>query len=239
MCEEGRANVPSLRRVRPFGSSSATQSVALNRGAEAPGQLRPHVACCEELGGHAGVIESRAMRLAFSGSHGVGKTTLVAWLSDYFQANGKSVTVIGGISRALALRGVNIDVHSRTEDHYFYVAEYARQLLDAGGEIVINDRTLLDAYAYMRENEAPSRGFAEMMQQLMRWYVRDVDFYFYVPVEFPLIGDGIRSTDVGYQAVVDRAIQSLLVELRVRFVLVGGSLDDRKRTVMDTIKNTR
>src|SRR5437764_569047 len=48
---EAPANVLPLRRVRPFGSSSATQSVALNRGAEAPGQLRPHVACCGELGG--------------------------------------------------------------------------------------------------------------------------------------------------------------------------------------------
>src|SRR5437763_13999948 len=57
------SNVLSLRRTRPLGSSSATQSVALNRGAEAPGQRRPRVACCEELARPRSCLSCRSGRI--------------------------------------------------------------------------------------------------------------------------------------------------------------------------------
>ena len=182
-------------------------------------------------------------RVAVSGAVSVGKTTLVAALSDHLHRHFSrlEVVVIGNVSRGLVAQGrVLADRESSPEHYCLYVAEYVRRLLSARADLVIHDRTLLDTLCYVIANGNASAEFVEMLEQIVRFYVRDIDLYLYLPIELPIREDGMRSADPAYREAVDGLLRSHLDRLGIDYKTITGPpekrLDTAARWLVQTLK---
>ncbi len=152
------------------------------------------------------------MKIGLAGSHGTGKTTLAqAFTQKYPHYN-----LVTSASRDVLKLGYPINMEATVESQAATsMLRLAQQV--RGGENFVSDRTLLDSVAYNKyqlENlwrDNPSAQFwYETMDTITRDYMLRYDLVVYVPIHFPLVGDGVRSEDTDYQAWIDNAIQELI-----------------------------
>ena len=61
------------------------------------------------------------------------------------------------------------------------------------------------------------------------------DHVFYLPIEFPIVLDGLRPDDPGFQADIDRRIRHLLETADVSFHALTGSVGDRQEQVRKVV----
>jgi hypothetical protein len=57
------------------------------------------------------------------------------------------------------------------------------------------------------------------------------DFVFYLPIEFPIVLDGLRPDDAAFQADIDRRIVELLESHDVAHHSLTGSIEERQEQV--------
>ena len=62
------------------------------------------------------------------------------------------------------------------------------------------------------------------------------DHVFYLPVEFPIVLDGLRPDDTGFQADIDRRITDLLKGADVAFHTLTGPVEARQEQVRQAVK---
>lgn len=180
------------------------------------------------------------VRIALSGAHGVGKTTLCDQLTYAFSDAFPNATIVrvGNISRDLiAQKKVKPDVNSSLDDYYVYIAEYVKRLLNANGEYILHDRTLIDAMAYICYNKNYPEHFWEMLVEVTKLYTSQIDIYFYIPIEFPLVPDGVRRIDEQYQRAIDNLIVNSLESLGVPYIELRGDLNHRIESSVACISN--
>ena len=180
------------------------------------------------------------MRIAFSGAQGVGKSTICEQLKNKLISikPNKNIAVIGNISRYLIKQyKINTDVKSNNEDYYLYIAEYIKRLLNTEADIIINDRTLLDSMAHQLYNNNASSNYYAMLREIVRWYLRDIDYYFYIPIQFEMDDDGVRYVDNHHQKEIDKMIMKLLKEFNVEYVVLHGNIENRINIILETIES--
>ena len=73
------------------------------------------------------------------------------------------------------------------------------------------------------------------MEEVFLSKVSNYSAVFYLPMEFGLVADGIRPRDVRYQQTVDQFIVDLLVNHRVHYIEVRGSLAERVRKAVQAL----
>lgn len=178
------------------------------------------------------------MRIAISGAQGVGKSTLCEYLTINLTTiyPTKTIETIGNISRDLAKRlGVSIDTKSTIEDYYLYNTEYIKRLINNNADIIIHDRTLLDSMAYqLYNNNAPSNYYT-MLRELVRWYIIDISYYFYIPIQFEMEDDGIRHLDKQHQKEIAAIILSLLSDYKVKYSVIQGTIQNRINAIVEEL----
>lgn len=125
------------------------------------------------------------MRIALSGSHQVGKTTLISALPSSF-------ATVGGVMREVAANGFGVAANTepKTIEEYIRLqvaSEHARQRTDH----VISDRVLLDGLAYVEA--AVRTGVARyewtenelrLLRAAAKLHANTFDLHCYVPIEF-------------------------------------------------------
>lgn len=62
------------------------------------------------------------------------------------------------------------------------------------------------------------------------------DFVFYLPIEFPIEDDGIRSTDPEFQRKIDERYKNVLNEWDIKHEVISGSIEDRLQKILEKIK---
>jgi hypothetical protein len=61
------------------------------------------------------------------------------------------------------------------------------------------------------------------------------DRVFFLPIEFPLKGDGIRNEDEAYRETVDRELRKLLDRAEISYETVRGSPEKRLRKCLESL----
>jgi thymidylate kinase len=181
------------------------------------------------------------MGTAISGSFGVGKSTITKAIYSHLKNEHpeKRVFMIGDISRDLVLSGRVLHDRRSTLEHYFlYVAEYVRRLIPLEYDILIQDRTLLDTLSYIVINGNAPPEFIEMMEVLVKWYIMGIDSYFYIPIEFSIVEDGIRTIDSKYQQDIDAQIKHYLHQFNVPYRVLSGNISYRLEQALRWISST-
>lgn len=180
-------------------------------------------------------------RVAITGTHGVGKTTLAHSLADSFKD--RTVVVNSRLARTLIKQGYPLGKAATTESYIQYIIKQLRAELAANEcDLFISDRTLLDPLAYALVNQGfPDAAVPESTIALLEaaWLLerRQYDLYVFVPIEFDAQADGIRPEGKDYRIAVENQILSLLNENNVHYTRVSGPLRTRTEQVLQALRS--
>lgn len=164
------------------------------------------------------------MKIAFAGSHGVGKTTLARWLAKEL-----GYTLIPDISRELRILGLYPDRNGKKEEHYAYTLFKKMRLED------VNESFVTDGAVYSDLVYATVDGLdLDSVEPIIMSHAK-YDRLFYITAEFDPEADAIRPADKSYQDEVDQFYRDLLESYSVKFIEVGGDLKSRKKKILNYI----
>jgi hypothetical protein len=123
---------------------------------------------------------------------------------------------------------------------FIYREQVRRELEIPLKDITISDRSTYDqlayvTYAYLR-GRIDLNDFMTLRQRLMDWGAL-YDLIVYLPIEFPLVPDGVRSLDESYREDIDRLIRDILdanVE-EGRMITLTGDVTTRLNALKERI----
>lgn len=96
--------------------------------------------------------------------------------------------------------------------------------------VVVCDRSVLDHWVYSKclfEAEFRAADVFDLYETLVSDYCKNYDKLFYIPVEFPPIDDGVRESDIAFQASIDGMIAAFLNKYSVLHTKIGGTIEER------------
>ncbi len=149
----------------------------------------------------------RRLKVAFVGTHGVGKTTLCFDLAAQLKRLDLGVDIVKEVARRCPLP-INEDttldaqrwiLHTQIVEEIEAVAAY---------DVVICDRSVLDNYAYL----VARAGRRIELESLVQEWVRGYHALFKVPVLGAPTFDGKRAVSVTFQQEIDALIDELIVD---------------------------
>lgn len=147
-------------------------------------------------------LANTSFKIAFIGSHGVGKTTLCYGLAARLKTLDISLDVVNEIARRCPLP-INQDttlaaqawiLHSQIAEEIVAAARY---------DLVICDRSVLDNYVYLLLAAQEHHDLEAMVHSWTTSY----DLLIKVPILQQLQADGLRSTDPVFQRAVEQRLQ--------------------------------
>jgi nicotinamide riboside kinase len=160
------------------------------------------------------------VKVAFIGSHGVGKTTLCYALAARLKSKDVVLDIVSEVARSCPL-----PINERTSveaQSWILHTQIANEIRAAAGHpVVICDRSVLDNYVYLLLAAGPQPA----LEGLVREWMGSYDLLVHVPIVGRPHADGMRATDPGFQRSVDAR---LLLELHRR-ELRAFSLDALER----------
>jgi hypothetical protein len=97
----------------------------------------------------------------------------------------------------------------------------------------VGDRSMIDVMAYagwVLDNQPYCKEIAlweECIKLAERRLRGNYSHVFYLPIEFPIVLDGLRPDDPSYQREIDRRLLSILRAHDIRYVTLTGSVEER------------
>lgn len=183
-------------------------------------------------------------KIALTGAHGTGKTTLLAALSKFFKNQGESHLLVPEIPRIACQAAGDPEFFRRGFN------SLNKQLMLLFGQVVyestcgkqtsllICDRTVIDHLAYTRVlfgEELKSSQIDMLIEDFAVKHSKTYDEIFYLPIEFPPVDDGIRESDILFQRSVDNEIRALLDANKISVTTVSGTVEERASLVFRSI----
>ena len=169
------------------------------------------------------------MKLAFIGTHGVGKTTLCYDLAAALKRQGVNVDMVKEVARLSPLpinRKTSLDAQT-----WILTTQIAEEIRSAAQhEVVVCDRSVLDNYAYL----SFACGRQKAIERFVDYWMKSYTLLFKVPISGQAAADGVRDTDEFFMRQIDQLVDTLLAEKKVPFErLPEGS----RSTWIDIVKD--
>lgn len=171
------------------------------------------------------------MKVAFVGSFSTGKTTLANLFArewDY--------PLLPEVARQVVELGFPLDQNATAETETLIFLKQWRA--EASHPHFVADRSIYDVLAYadwVMENNPTDRKENHLWREAREIALLDLraryDHVFYLPVEFPIVLDGLRPDDPVFQSDIDRRIRHLLESADVAYEALSGSVKERQEQV--------
>lgn len=180
------------------------------------------------------------MKLALTGAHGTGKTTLTNALRNHL-LDSHSVSICREVPRLIIdltkedeffrrgnntlLRQSLIFLYQAIEDH----------LMAVDADIVITDRTMIDHLAYtlaLFPAFPQTQEYVALREAIASW-MQTYDYIFKLPIEFDVIDDGVREGDADFQRAIDKQIDALYQNFGIEPIDISGSVGERVNSIVD------
>lgn len=184
------------------------------------------------------------MRIAITGTHSTGKTTLVNRLAcrkefKEFVESYSNTRRLGKLGLPINCeRGEVEDPVKEFDDTQELVLTH--HLKDLLNPKLIADRCLIDGLAYtqyLNTRGQVSNHTLELFGQLTSNFAHSYDIIFYSPIVGRAEADGVRDVDESFRIGVDKIIQKLLPGIPTHvFTLPGSDLDANIEFVLEAIK---
>lgn len=184
-----------------------------------------------------------SVKIAFTGSHCTGKTTLLNDVESIL-SNKIVVNSVTEVARKIIDKGYPLNKDATVDSYVHYIndqlSEEAAKM--NGCDVFISDRTLLDPVAYAMVNSRLPRPyipqyFINMMENVWLLEKDKYDFYVYFPVEFELEIDKVRPFDDVYRKDIDKMIEKLLKQNSINYMRVTGDRLERTDYLLSLINN--
>lgn len=182
------------------------------------------------------------MKIALTGAHGVGKSTLASYLRQLITEKKISSSITPEVPRLIC------DI---TNDNEYFRRGHntlLKQSLILMGQLVIEerlrkiadiqicDRTLFDHWAYSLSlfgSEIKEGGYDEIYEKFISDHCKSYDKIFYLPIEFKPKDDGVRESDEAFQSEIDSLIIGLLKKYNVEYHTINGSVENRGKLILN------
>jgi predicted ATPase len=161
------------------------------------------------------------------GAHGTGKSTLLEALHkerpDYYVTDGFSrpaKTVKDKLSLTQTQEQILIN-----EFTVWGFENYVKH------KNVISTRSPIDAIVYTQVY-CSEEIFVDTMLESFLKHKDKVEQIFYIPIEFPLVNDGVRFMDEEKRQLVDKEMQKFTSLFGVEVITVTGSIEERVQQIL-------
>jgi len=168
------------------------------------------------------------MRIAIIGSHGVGKTTLSIKLSNHF-----GFARIPDIVREAHEKKFVINEETPPESQFWILSKMI-ELERNTPESWIADKTLFDNIIYgnvILKDQKVKEVIADIVIKEARY-----DAMLYLPIEFAIADDGLRSLNSEFQAQIDRSYIEFLDKNNFQYHIVRGTVEERFQQALQIIE---
>ncbi|MEM7050210.1 MAG: ATP-binding protein [Acidobacteriota bacterium] len=180
--------------------------------------------------------DSQRFKIAFIGSHGVGKTTLCYGLAARLKARDLSLEVVHEVARRCPMP-INEET-SLASEAWILHTQIAEEIAAAYRyPVVICDRSVLDNYVYLDL----AAGRREGLDQLVDSWISTYELLVHVPILEEPSPDGIRSSDPSFQRAIEQRLDQVLAEadlqpLRLDPTNRDAWLDDVEAAVVERLR---
>jgi nicotinamide riboside kinase len=146
-----------------------------------------------------------AIKIAIMGTHGTGKTTLSYKLAAHYKERGKNVKIVQEVARSCPFP---INEGMTKDAAYWIYHEHSKKELEAKEkhDVVISDRSFLDYFLYAKYFKLEIDAYPDHQ-------LRQYDHIYFVRPDIPLVSDGVRSSDLDFQRVMDQIFQEELKKI--------------------------
>jgi nicotinamide riboside kinase len=171
------------------------------------------------------------MRIAVVGTHGTGKTTLCRAIANKLHIN----FIPDIVPDAFRL---NFPINENTPpETQFWILSKQLELERNTPESWIVEKSLWDNIFYgsfsIKDKEVIS-----VIKKIVNSNAK-YDIVFYLPIEFPIADDGLRSLNVKFQKAIDKKLVKYLDGHHINYQTLSGSVKVRVKKALDSISKMR
>lgn len=174
------------------------------------------------------------MKVAVSGIHGSGKSTIFNTLKEL--PNLQHFTFVPGIARVLKTMGISINKEGNNITQAIIMTCFWKRIDTPGN--VIYERSVLDGYAYTiyhyRQCEV-SAVVANFARQVFEQTKDKYDMFFFVRPEFDLVSDGVREMDKNFHGVTTKIYEEIIDNYKLPVKILTGTPEERITQFMESI----
>lgn len=145
------------------------------------------------------------MKIAFVGTHGVGKTALCFGLAAHLKKIDVSVGLVQEVARDCPMP-INRDTTLHAQAWILHTQIAQEIAATERSRAVICDRSVLDNYAYLVHRVGRRKEYDPLIQEWLKSYSLLVK----VPIWQPPRFDGVRALDLSFQREIDTEVEALL-----------------------------
>lgn len=167
------------------------------------------------------------MKATFVGSFSTGKTTLAHHFAREWE-----LPLLPEVAREVAELGFPLDQNATPETETLIFLKQWRA--EMSHDAFVSDRSIYDVVAYAdwvfeheREHRKEDHLWDEAREIALQNLRARYDFVFYLPIEFPIVLDGLRPDDPTFQADIDQRMHRMLQSHDVEFHTLTGSIEER------------
>jgi nicotinamide riboside kinase len=174
------------------------------------------------------------MKIGFTGTMSVGKTTLVNALQKLPELSEYKFTT----ERSKYLRdlGIPLNTDSTIKGQTVFLAERASELMCPR---IVTDRTVIDVMAFTNLADSIPYYIGDKFCEFASHLIREYDYIFYVSPEGVDIEDnGVRTTDTEYRDKVDNEIKKIIhtyANGKVKLIELSGTTEERIEKIKQTL----
>ena len=176
------------------------------------------------------MLRTPRFKIAFIGTHGVGKTTLCYGLAARLKRRDVGIEVVHEVARRCPLP-INEETSVAAQSWILHTQIAEELVAQTRYPVVVCDRSVLDNYVYL----LLAAGRQDGPERLVEYWLQGYDLLVHVPIVETLSPDGVRSPDPGFQRAVEERLVQEVAERRLPVLrLDPGARPDW----LDTVERT-
>lgn len=171
------------------------------------------------------------MKISVIGSHGTGKSTICKELSTMFNLN-----IIPDVVPEAFRKGFTINENTPPETQLWILTKQL-ELERNTPEDWIMEKSLWDNIIY-GSLSIKDKKVLMVMEEIVNKNAK-YDIVFYLPIEFGIEDDGLRSLDSNFQSEIDVRFKKYLANSGIKFIKLSGSIKERVRKAATEVKKAK
>ncbi len=175
------------------------------------------------------------MRIAFTGAHSTGKTTLINILKQ--NPDFVDYTFIHSPTRSIQVNGNQINEKGDDTTQNLIMFQHVMNSNTSAKKVVF-DRCSLDGFvytSYLYANGKVSKETLKISECICLNTISKYDCIFYLPIDIELNNDGVRSQDPDFQLKIGKLFEEYRATYKIPVIPIVGTVEERIEKIYNAI----